>query len=258
MKNLYFLLSLLFLAVSNPLLAQNDSIYFWKAGVLLEKRSIKPADLDSITFARPTVNLPHVTIGTQVWSTKNLDVTTYTDGTPIPQVTDLSTWASADTGAWCYYLNDTANGPVYGKLYNWYAVAGIYDSASLNFPALRKQLAPIGWHIPTDAEWTTLSTFLGGSTVSGGKMKEVGTTHWLTPNTGADNSSGFTAIPSGMRNNNGQFQLIGTRSNFWASNRTVPSGFSTSYVFSISSDAANLYNGYDNWTGGYAVRCVRN
>lgn len=100
-----------------------------------------------------------ITIGTQIWSNTNLDVTTYRDGTPIPQVTDPTAWVNLTTGAWCYYNNDPANGAIYGKLYNWYAVAGIHDAASLNDPSLRKQLAPQGWHIPTDAEWTTLTDF---------------------------------------------------------------------------------------------------
>jgi hypothetical protein len=104
--------------------------------------------------------LPNVTIGTQVWSSTNLDVTTYRDGTPIPQVTNYLQWTNLTTGAWRYYNDDPANGSIYGKLYNWYAVAGIHDTASLNDPSLRKQLAPQGWHIPTDEEWTILTDFL--------------------------------------------------------------------------------------------------
>ena len=117
-------------------------------------------------------------IGTQVWTTQNLNVSTYLDGTPIPNVTNASTWASLTTGAYCYYNNDSATyAAVYGKLYNWYAVAGIYDASSLSTPSLRKNLAPAGYHIPTHAEWTTLTNYLGGESVAGGKMKEVGTTH---------------------------------------------------------------------------------
>jgi uncharacterized protein (TIGR02145 family) len=97
-----------------------------------------------------------VIIGTQEWQKENLNVSKYSDGTPIPQVTNASNWASLSTGAWCYYNNDPANGAIYGKLYNWYAVAGIHDAASLTNPDLRKKLAPTGWHIPTDTEWTTI------------------------------------------------------------------------------------------------------
>ena len=85
-----------------------------------------------------------VTIGTQIWQSTNLDVTTYRDGTPIPQVTDPTQWANLTTGAWCYYNNDPANGTIYGKLYNWYAVAGIHDTDP---STPNKILAPQGWHV---------------------------------------------------------------------------------------------------------------
>ena len=112
---------------------------FW-----LKRSSIKNTDLDSITYKRTFVNLPSVAICQPVWTTKNLDVTTYRNGTPIPQVTSATAWANLTTGAWCYYNNDPANNAVYGKLYNWYAVAEIYYTASLSNPALRKKLAPNG------------------------------------------------------------------------------------------------------------------
>ena len=105
------------------------------------------------------IPIPTVKIGIQTWTTKNLDVATYRNGDPIPQVQDATAWAILTTGAWCYYQNNTENGTNYGKLYNWYAVN---DS---------RGLAPNGFHIPTDAEWTTLSTLLGGEAVAGGKMK---------------------------------------------------------------------------------------
>ncbi len=128
------------------------------------------------------VNLPSVTIGTQIWSTKNLDVARYRNGDPIPQVTNPTQWASTRTGAWCWYNNDSATyASTYGRLYNWYA---------LNDP---RGLAPQGWHVPTDEEWTILTDYLGGLSLSGGKMKS--TTGWNAPNTGATNSSGFTGLP---------------------------------------------------------------
>jgi hypothetical protein len=94
--------------------------------------------------------LSNVTIGTQIWSTSNLDVTSYRDGTPIPQVSDPSLWGNLTTGAWCYYNNDPTTGTTYGKIYNWYAVAGIHDNDP-NTP--NKSLAPTGWHVPSDTEW---------------------------------------------------------------------------------------------------------
>ena len=140
-------------------------------------------------------------IGDQIWATKNLDVATYRNGDAIPQVQDIAAWANLNTGAWCYYENTTT----YGKLYNWYAV---------NDP---RGLAPIGFHIPSEAEWTRLIEYLGGDYIAGGKMKESGTSHWISPNTDATNSSGFTGLPGGYRNNNGTFGGIGAYGYWWSS-----------------------------------------
>jgi uncharacterized protein (TIGR02145 family) len=202
----------------------------------------------------PVAALPSVTIGTQIWTNKNLDVTTYRDGTPIPQVTDPTAWAALTTGAWCYYNNDPAIGAVYGKLYNWYAVAGIYDAASLNDTTLRKQLAPIGWHVPSDAEWTTLTTFLGGNNIAGGKMKETGTAHWNSPNTDATNSSGFTGLPGGYRNGNGAFGSIGNDGFWWSSSESLTSYAWYRYLYYNFSNATRT--NYSK-TYGFSVRCLR-
>ncbi|MBC7605443.1 MAG: fibrobacter succinogenes major paralogous domain-containing protein [Burkholderiales bacterium] len=258
MKHFYLLVCLVLLGTAHAQ-TTNDTIFFWKAGVMLAKRSIKPIDLDSITFKRPVVlpvTMPSVTICAQVWTTRNLEVTTYSDGTPIPEVTDPTAWANLTTGAWCYYNNDSANGTTYGKLYNWYAVAGIYDVASLTNVALRKILAPTGWHVPTDAEWTTLTTCLGGEIVAGGKMKESGTTHWNHPNTNATNTSGFTSLPGGScdSSSSGSFYYVGYYGYWWSSTElnTSYGWFRTLYY----------YNGYatrDNFSkrNGYSVRCLR-
>ncbi len=197
-----------------------------------------PAD----SIQRPCVILSSVQIGNQTWTLKNLDVSTYRNGDPIPQVQDNTAWTNLTTGAWCYYLNNTANGTNYGKLYNWYAVNDL------------RGLAPNGYHIPTDAEWTTLTTYLGGSTLAGGKMKEAGSSHWLSPNTGATNSSGFKGLPGGFRYSIGGFSFIGSYGKWWGS----------------SEDNANyawcrvLYNGLGNVDRngndkhyGLSVRCLR-
>ena len=135
--------------------------------------------------SRPIVPIldNEVQIGNQIWMTKNLNVSRYRNGDPIPQVTDPIQWNNLTTGAWCYYANNTANGKIYGKLYNWYAV---------NDP---RGLAPIGWHVPSDTEWTILTSSLGGQFVAGGKMKS--TTLWNSPNAAATNSSGFFGLPGG-------------------------------------------------------------
>lgn len=185
---------------------------------------------------------PNVTIGTQIWTGCNLNVDTYKDGTPIPEVTDPTAWAGLTTGAWCWYDNSYGNGPIYGKLYNWYAV---------NDP---RGLAPIGYHMPSDAEWTTLTTFLGGESVAGGKMKETGLTHWFTPNTGATNSSGFTALPGGDRSFDGSGSGLGYYGFWWSSTE-----FDTISAVdrSMSYNNDNVNRNYVNKTKGASVRLIK-
>ncbi len=144
-----------------------------------------------------------VTIGTQVWLVENLKTTRYNDGTSIPLVTDSAAWSNADTSAYCWYNNDIANKNTYGALYNWFTVN-------------TGKLAIAGWHIPTDAEWTTLTDYLGGESIAGGKLKETGTTHWRSPNAGATNESGFTALPGGHRDVNGTFSAMGDDGFWWS------------------------------------------
>ena len=206
-----------------------------------------------ITSLLPTFTT--ITIGTQTWTTKNLDVATYSDGTPIPQVTDPTAWANLTTGAWCYYKNDAATGTTYGKLYNWYAAAGIYDAASLSNPALRKKLAPTGYHVPTDAEWSTLTTCLGGESVAGGKMKEAGTTHWNSPNTLATNSSGFTGLPGGYRYDVGPFLNIGNYGYWWSSSEVDTKIAWSRYLDSFAGSATSY--GPSLKEDGFSVRCLR-
>jgi uncharacterized protein (TIGR02145 family) len=275
MKKIYILVSLftVLFASAQP----QDSLFVWKAGVMIHKQSIKPADMDSITFKRPVVNPNGINIaGPNVtdidgntyqsvtncglaFTKQNLNVSKYSDGTPIPQVQDQTAWAGLTTGAWCYYNNDPANGAVYGKLYNWYAVVGIYDAASLANPALRKKLAPAGWHVPTDPEWTQLTDCLGGQVVAGGKMKSTGTIQegtglWESPNAAATNESGFSGLPSGFRYN-GSFYYIGSFGTWWSSSEASLNsawgrslGFNGGY-FQVGSGANN--------EDGYSVRCLR-
>lgn len=193
-----------------------------------------------------------VNIGSQIWQNTNLDVSTYSDGTLIPEVTDQTQWANLKTGAWCYYNNDPANGAIYGKLYNWYAVAGIYDEASLNDASLRKQLAPQGYHVPSYAEWKMLTDFLGGEAVAGGKMKETGIIHWKSPNAGATNSSDFTALPAGL--NSGGSQLLGTHFYWWLYEEynTTFAGYSVLFNQTSSAERGNGYK-----TDGLSVRCIK-
>lgn len=185
-----------------------------------------------------------VTICNQTWIKTNLNVSKYRNGDVIPQVTTQTAWSNLTTGAWCYYNNDPANGATYGKIYNWYAV---------NDP---RGLAPAGWHIPTDAEWTTLTDCLGGEALAGGKMKETGTTHWTSPNANASNSSGFTGLPGGWRTSTGTFSNIGTHG-YWHSETTT---FNTFYVWSryLNCNFGDVGRYEDTKGQGTYVRCLKN
>jgi uncharacterized protein (TIGR02145 family) len=222
---------------------------------------------NEISFTTPSINVPgpnvtdidgnvyqSVTNCGLTFTKQNLNVSKYSDGTPIPQVTDPTQWANLTTGAWCYYNNTTANGTTYGKLYNWYAVAGIYDAASAANPALRKKLAPTGWHIPSDAEWTQLTDCLGGESVAGGKMKSTGTSLWLSPNTAATNESGFTGLPAGWRNSDGTFVGVGNYGFWWSSSKFGTAGAWACYLY-YSFGNASIGNSINRL--GFSVRCLR-
>jgi len=193
-----------------------------------------------------------VTIGTQTWTNTNLDVVTYRDGTPIPQVTDQTQWKNLTTGAWCYFNNDSVIGATYGRLYNWYAVAGIDGSGT---PRI---LAPVGYHIPTDAEWTILTDYLGGLSIAGGKMKEVGTTHWASPNTGATNSSGFTGFGGGNRFYLGQFVYFGGYGFWWTSSETGTGSANTAVWYRFLTASNTTVTRYtNNMNAGVNVRLIK-
>jgi len=183
-----------------------------------------------------------VTIGTQVWMVENLKTTKYNDGTAIPLVTDNTAWGNLTTPGYCWYNNDLATyGVTYGALYNWYTVN-------------TGKLAPNGWHVATDAEWTTLTTFLGGESVAGGKLKETGTTHWSNPNTGATNETVFTALPGGYRNSYGPFANAGFFGAWWSSTE-FDTGNTWYRLMTSSNGSVGMYNLYK--LSGFSVRCIR-
>jgi uncharacterized protein (TIGR02145 family) len=187
--------------------------------------------------------LPTIVIGTQHWMKENLDVVTYRNGDIIPQVTNQSDWSALTTGAWCYYNNDPANGEIYGKLYNWYAVN---DS---------RGLAPVGWHIPTDEEWTTLSNKLNGESVAGGKMKTTGTSKWSVLNTDATNESGFSGLPGGFRDRWGAFGNIGDGGKWWTSSLYT---FSANVWYrGLSNSDAYLSRNTETKGVGFSIRCIK-
>lgn len=181
-----------------------------------------------------------VRIGTQVWMAENLKTTRYKDGTAIPTGLSDAAWQATTTGAYAIYDNNAANNTTYGKLYNWYAVN-------------TGKLAPAGWHVPTDAEWTTLTDYLGGASVAGDKMKA--TTLWA-PYTGITNtnSSGFTGLPAGFRDYYGTYTNVGDYGTFWSSTEyDASNAWHRSLYYNYSS--AGRYNGGKE--AGFSVRCVR-
>lgn len=195
-----------------------------------------------------------VTIGAQEWMKKNLKVTHYRNGDSIPHVTDSTAWSSLSSAAYCEHSNSIDNVATYGRLYNWFAVA---DS---------RNIAPEGWHVPTDEEWQQLEVYLGISqaqadsmgwrgTDEGGKLKATGTTHWTSPNTGATNESGFSALPGGLRSEvHGRYHSIGWEAIFWSS--AEYSTF-TALVRDLSNDHSDIGRFQLGKKDGYSVRCVK-
>jgi uncharacterized protein (TIGR02145 family) len=193
-----------------------------------------------------------VEIGTQCWLGKNLATTRYNDGTTLPNVTDAVAWRNLINAAYCDYSNTPSYSVTYGRLYNWYSVD---NNASTKFASNGgKNICPTGWHVPTDVEWTTLTTFLGGVGVSGGKLKEAGTTHWLSPNTGATNETGFTSLPSGYRDSFSAWNSSGYIDFWWSVSEASTSNAWGRYVHK---DVTSAGTASYNKLGGLSVRCLQ-
>lgn len=197
----------------------------------------------------------HVTIGTQTWTLRNSDVVAYSDGTNIPEEANAANWTTLTTGAWCHVNNNPANDAIYGRLYNWYAIAGIYDAASLADPLLRKQFAPNGYHVPSDTEIETLITSLGGTAVAGKKMKVAGTAYWSERNY-ATNSSCFSALGTGYRTfNTGAYVTFNTYTYWWSSTDLSIDGARTFYVRN-DTPSCELTAAVDK-NSGFSVRLIK-
>ena len=260
--------------LSAALKEKNDSLNLVLADLVKLKPPVKVVPVIPVVDNKGPIK--GVAIGSQVWMSTNLNVSTYRNGDVIPQVQDQVTWVKLTTGAWCYYENNAANGTKYGKLYNWYAVNDA------------RGLAPAGWHIPTDGEWTVLSTYLGGEDVAGKKMKSTsGWESWTediicsncktwnaeyrgkkecnvcqdtrvngkkTYSGNGINSSGFTGLPGGCCSINGYFYFVGSYSYWWSA-----SEFDESLALYrlLLNNYSNLYSNDINKSYGFSVRCVR-
>lgn len=185
-----------------------------------------------------------VSMGSQTWMKENLKTTKYSNGDAIvSNVVNNASWIGLSTGALCYYNhNETVYKSTYGALYNWYSTN---DS---------RNICPTGWHVPSNAEWSELGIFLGGNSIAGGKLKEAGLVHWKSPNAGATNEGGFTALPAGFRNGAGGFGGYGDTGNFWSS--TDDGGTHTSY-WQVYFDDSGLHQFGNPKHEGYSIRCIK-
>jgi uncharacterized protein (TIGR02145 family) len=189
---------------------------------------------------------PVTTIGTQMWMAENLKTTSYQNGDPIPNITEGPVWINLTTGGYCAYGNNSSNPSDYGYLYNWFAVDDTRD------------VCPAGWHVPQDSQWSVLTDHLGGQSVAGGKLKETGTAHWKSPNTGATNLYGFSAVGGGYRwHNSDAFSSINALGYWWSSTEGGTNATSTAWIrrmhdHNIAVDRINYDKRY-----GFSVRCLK-
>ncbi len=217
-----------------PYCKEGDNFVY---GEIVEAKTSKLTfnDIDNNTYNG-------VEIGTQIWMQENLKVTHYRNGDPIENITDNTMWLNATIGAYCWYNNDPQNKTDYGALYNFYTVI---DS---------RNLCPTGWHVPSDQEWITLTEYLGGYDIAGGKMKEYGLSHWIKPNFDATNTSGFSALPGGYREFDGAFNSFGEEGKWWTSTTADASSSRFRYIYN---NYSSLF--YDNFPikSGLSIRCVK-
>lgn len=190
-----------------------------------------------------------ITIGDQVWMAADLKTTRYNDGSPVPQVLHNDAWAGLTAPAFCWYNNDSTHKETYGVLYNWYAVK-------------TGKLCPDGWHVPSDEEWNTLVSGFSSLGVAGGALKEAGTAHWRSPNTGATNETGFTALPGGYRSYNGTFNLLRAAGYWWSSTEGNWYGAgadgkpSTVIFWNLRYKSSEIFRFVSEQSNGFCVRCV--
>lgn len=281
MKNNFLLTSIFFVIFGLSLstsFAQNDSIYVMKDGIIIWEYKI--ADIDSIIFYKPVIEEEEtsgtfvderdnreyswVKIGEQIWMAENLKY--------LPSVVGPGTGSNSEAYCYVYGYDGTSisaakateNYATYGVLYNWPAAMNGAESSDAN-PSGVQGICPDGWHLPSDAEWKQLEMYLGMSetdvnstgwrgTVEGGKLKEAGTTHWADPNAGANNESGFTALPGGYRYVDGYFGGVRDYGDWWSS---AEYDTSNAWYRGLGYDDSNVYRGNTVKSMGFSVRCLR-
>ena len=260
---------LTFVLSFSSVFAQNDTMYIMKSGAIVGQYNVN-TEVDSVIFYKPTIEettsrtfidsrdgneYNWVQIGDQVWMAENLAY--------LPSVNMVADGSEDAAGSYYYvYGYDgtnvadakaTDNYATYGVLYNWTAAMDGEASSTTN-PSGIQGVCPAGWHLPSDAEWTELTNYLGGTGVAGGKLKETGTTHWNTPNTSATNATGFTALPGGDRDYDGTFYGIGYYGYWWSATEYTATNAWIRYMLD---DLSDVYRGSYGKVVGFSVRCVR-
>ena len=260
---------LTFVLSFSSVFAQNDTMYIMKSGAIVGQYNVN-TEVDSVIFYKPTIEettsgtfidsrdgneYNWVQIGDQVWMAENLAY--------LPSVNMVADGSEDAAGSYYYvYGYDgtnvadakaTDNYATYGVLYNWTAAMDGEASSTTN-PSGIQGVCPAGWHLPSDAEWTELTDYLGGEEFAGGKLKETGTTHWASPNTDATNETGFTALPGGLRNNNGTFDNIGYLGYWWSATENYTY---TAWYRGMAFNGTNVGRLNNNKEVGFSVRCVR-
>lgn len=260
---------LTFVLSFSSVFAQNDTMYIMKSGAIVGQYNVN-TEVDSVIFYKPTIEettsgtfidsrdgneYNWVQIGDQVWMAENLAY--------LPSVNMVADGSEDAAGSYYYvYGYDgtnvaeakaTGNYATYGVLYNWTAAMDGEASSKTN-PSGIQGVCPAGWHLPSDAEWTELTVYLGGTSEAGGKLKETGTTHWTSPNTGATNETGFTALPGGNRDYYGTFYDIGYYGYWWSATENYARYAWGRYMYYNNYSVGRDYNGKEL---GFSVRCVR-
>jgi uncharacterized protein (TIGR02145 family) len=249
MKKIIIALGLAMMAIAN--IQAQDTMYVYQQDGLISKFAV--SKVDSVIFYKPTANIIKskvndidgnvynvITIGGQLWMAENLKVTKLNDGTRIPLVTTSGIWVKLTTPGYCFYDNATTDS-VYGALYNWYTVK-------------TNKLCPTGWHVPSNADWATLTTYLGGKTVAGGKLKTTGLTFWNCPNKAATNEKGFSAVAGGYRYYGGNFVWRGEYGYWWCTNEYDAI---SAYQLLIMSGDSDTFSDNNDKDLGLSVRCLK-
>ena len=237
---------LVFCTTDDRFYAYISSAGIWKA-LLFGTDTIAPTCGTPFTDMRDTTVYQTIQIGTQCWMAQNLNIGTRVNG-------NQTQYNNSVIEKYCFG-NLESNCDIYGGLYQWSEMMQYTSTPGV------QGICPAGWHVPTDEEFTTLKTYLG-DTVAGGRMKEAGTAHWFSPNTGATNESGFTALPGSYRNYLGGFGSdypIGTRATFWTSTFNEPPNYDCSYNYNLYYTHGNLLRDAGAMlVNGFSVRCVKN